>query len=184
MEEIRFKAAGTDQLTHRQELLQGSCMSSSGREERLREEVISLREELRRLTLRVDRQGDQISVLEDLSERNSRSQLTLSSISEGETSEVERVEENGTPVPGSLGSYCLVSEPERKSTGERSEAPYSWTFREEVAREIGRFLSRSPFRHQPRKFRTREAERFAVHCLRHREGLRRSGHYKSSSSAA
>ena len=118
-------------------------MSSSGREERLREEVISLREELRRLTLRVDRQGDQISVLEDQSERNSRSQLTLSSISEGETSEVDRVEENSTPVPGSLGSYCLVSEPERRSSVERSEAPYSWTFREEVAREIGRFLSRS-----------------------------------------
>ena len=110
LEEIRTQAAGPDQLTHCQELLQGSCMSSSGREERLREEVISLREELRRLTLRVDRQGDQISVLEDQSERNSRSQLTLSSISEGETSEVERVEENSTPVPGSLGSYCLVSE--------------------------------------------------------------------------
>ena len=144
MEEVCASSAGSDQLTLCQELLQGSCMSnSSSREERLREEVISLREELRRLTVRVDRQGDQLSVLEDLSERNSRSQLTLSSISEGGVSEAERTEENAGPAPASLGSYTVVSEAEGRGASDRSGLPYSWSFREEVAREIGRFLARS-----------------------------------------
>lgn len=46
--------------------------SSPSREERLREEVVLLREELRRLTLRVDRQGDQLDHLEILSEQSER----------------------------------------------------------------------------------------------------------------
>lgn len=88
--------------------------SSDSEVQRLREEVRGLREEFRHLVVRVDRQADLIE------------QLTRE-----------------------LGSFELVDASSSSAGPAASEqAPsqgakaYSWEFREEVAREVGRFLRR------------------------------------------
>ena len=93
--------------------------------QRLREEVRDLREELRRLTLRVDRQGDQISALSDSVVEGSRSQEPSAISAASAQSE----------TPGSSSATL----PPGRSEG----PPYSWEYRYEAAREVGRFLRRS-----------------------------------------
>ena len=111
----------------------------SSREERLREEVVLLREELRRLTLRVDRQADQLDHLELLSEHSERGSFNSSFLSEVPTARGGS-EPAAAPSNQSLGSYSVV-----EGTGAVSETGpvYSWVFREQVARGIGEFLARS-----------------------------------------
>ena len=137
-------------------------MSLGNREDRLREEVVELRDEIRRLTIRVDRQADTISHLSALSEAGSLSQSAIgprteehslcseesSRIAEAEIrSEAERAAEHsradlrGVPE-SSLGSYSIVTG-SRPAPEPAVGGGYSWTHREEVAREIGSFLARS-----------------------------------------
>lgn len=115
-------------------------MSVTGREERLRQEVVELREEVRRLTARVDRQQDLIEELSSVqSELSFNSELGATERAVREVTEAAEV--------GSLGSYSVVPSipagvPEQPITV--PEAPgYTWRLREEVAREIGAFLSRA-----------------------------------------
>ena len=115
-------------------------MSLTSREERLRQEVVELREEVRRLTTRVDRQQDLIEELSSV-----QSELSFSS----ELGAVERAAREVTEAAeeGSVGSYTVVpsvaaSVPERPLASPEV-AGYSWRLREEVAREIGAFLSRA-----------------------------------------
>lgn len=142
-------------------------MSLGSREERLREEVVELREELRRLTLRVDRQADTISQLSALSEVGSLSQSSVhraedqslwsedsSRLVEAErgaeaarVAEAEREEEARRPQDqegggSSLSGYTFVNGAVASTQGEES-SNYSWEHREEVARQIGLFLARS-----------------------------------------
>lgn len=114
-------------------------MSVSGREDRLRQEVVELREEVRRLTARVDRQQDLIEELSSV-----QSELSFNS----ELTATERVVREVTEAAeeGSVGSYSVVpsvapqaSEP----TAAGAISGYSWRLREEVAREVGAFLARS-----------------------------------------
>lgn len=142
MEEIRLEAARKLNLKQRATTsLQGHCMNSSpSREDRLREEVVLLREELRRLTVRVDRQGDQLDHLEILSEQSERGgSLNSSFLSEAAST-------RGGTGPAvvvanpSVGSYSVV---EAASSVSEAGPVYSWAFREQVARGIGEFLARS-----------------------------------------
>ena len=94
--------------------------------QRLREEVRELREEVRRLTLKVDRQGDQ---LQDLS-------AVVGSL-EGSVEPSQISTANASSVPSATsaaGSASLAPE---------EGPPYSWTYREAVAKQIGQFLRRS-----------------------------------------
>ena len=122
-------------------------MSGEEREERLRREVIELREELRRLTLRVDRQGDQLSDLASAASSAATSQRgSLRGFRVGSVE--ERSEESAFRSPSSRGGeaeiesagYSLVTEEPPAGSG---AAFYTWAFREEVARGIGLFLQRS-----------------------------------------
>ena len=93
----------------------------------LRGEVRELREDLRRLTLRVDQQSDRISELSASVAASSVGGLTLeepSSIQEASASA-------GVPVGAEEDSEVLGA------------GGYSQAYRHEVAREIGRFLKRS-----------------------------------------
>ncbi len=114
--------------------------SVSTREERLREEVVQLREELRRLTLRVDRQSDQLEHLEIFSEQSGRSVADSSFISEAPSARGGS-EAAGVPAGTSLGSYSVVEEP--VVIAEEAGPVYTWAYREQIARGIGCFLARS-----------------------------------------
>eukprot|EP00435_Cladocopium_sp_Y103_P045962 s453_g13.t1 len=91
---------------------------------RLREELRSLREDLRHLTLRVDRQGDQLS--DSFSVLSSQSLEVASSAGAA----------SSAPPPSQSGGSGQVSEPIDPV------GPYSWALRDSVAREIGAFLKR------------------------------------------
>lgn len=90
--------------------------SSDSEVQRLREELRGLREEFRHLVIRVDRQADQIDRLTH------------------ELGTFELVEPSST----SAGAEPASSEP----SPQQGAKAYTWEFREEVAREIGRFLRR------------------------------------------
>lgn len=109
---------------------QGSCMSGreSDSDRVLRCQVAELRDELRRLQLRVDRQEDQLS---ELSREVEDSRNLSSSALEGAPSSVASV---------ASGSYSVVTPVPAPPT---SGIPPSWSYREAVAREIGEFLRRS-----------------------------------------
>ncbi len=117
-------------------------MSESSRrgtaEERLREEVVELRGELRRLTVRLDRQQDDIASLtasfEELSvrgeeSRGSASDLGASTISTAHTEVVSTVSNN---LPAARGYPNATPPP-----------VLSWAQREEIARGIGLWLRRA-----------------------------------------
>lgn len=117
-------------------------MSESSRrasaEERLREEVVELRGELRRLTVRLDRQQDEIASLtasfEELSirdedSRRSASDLGASTISTAHTEVVSTV---SSALPAHRG-YPSGGPP----------PVLSWPQREEIARGIGQWLRRA-----------------------------------------
>jgi hypothetical protein len=93
---------------------------------RLREEVRFLRDELRQLTVRVDRQEDRLSEVTD----------SLSVISAVQSFDV--VSSASAATPATDQSARVVRDSDLSDTG-----PYTWTFREEVAKEIGEFLKRS-----------------------------------------
>lgn len=116
-------------------------MSESGRrvpaEERLREEVVELRSEIRRLTTRIDRQQDDIASLtasfEELSvrgeeSRGSASDLGASTISTAHTEVVSTVSNTLPVARGYQGGPPPV---------------LSWPQREEIARGIGLWLRRA-----------------------------------------
>eukprot|EP00435_Cladocopium_sp_Y103_P073103 s469_g42.t1 len=96
--------------------------------QRLREEVRELREDLRRLTLRVDRQGDQIS---DLSE-------SFASGSAGPSLGASEIE-----VVSSVPSAASAAGASSAAPPADSGPPYTQAFRDSVAREIGQFLRRA-----------------------------------------
>ena len=108
---------------------QGLGSASSESEARLREEVRFLRDELRRLTVRVDQQGDQLSDLQD----------SVSAISSPHSIE----------VVSSVGAASAAATPPRTAGPANAEesadstGPYTWEFRQAVAREIGAFVKRS-----------------------------------------
>ena len=93
---------------------------------RLREEVRLLCDELRQWTLRVDKQEDRLSEVSD----------SISVISGNQSVEVL------SSVSGPSSTSAQASRPVRESDFS-STGPYSWEFRQEVAREIGDFLKRS-----------------------------------------
>lgn len=109
---------------------QGPCMSvrETDSERILRCQVAELRDELRRLQLRVDRQEDQLS---ELSREFEDSRNLSASVIEGAPSSV---------ASATSGSYSAVTPiPAPPTPG----IPPSWSYREAVAREIGEFLRRS-----------------------------------------
>ena len=106
-------------------------MSSRGpdSERVLQSQVAELRDELRRLQLRVDRQEDQLLEL-------SREIEDSREISLGAVDEPSPV----ASIPSGSGSYSVVTPvPGPPAAG----LPPSWPFRETVVREIGEFLRRS-----------------------------------------
>lgn len=105
-------------------------MSSRGSdsERLLQNQVAELRDELRRLQLRVDRQEDQL--LELSREVEESREISLSAVEEPSIAS----------IPSGSGSYSVVTpSPSPPPAG----VPPSWAFRESVAREIGEFLRRS-----------------------------------------
>lgn len=118
------------------------------REERLEGEVRELRAELRRLTLRVDQQGDQLVDLSD----SVHSRISAIGSEGAELSFSPGTGGRADPVEESLASYSVVGtnfsrEPERETVPRPSSAPllqvHNWRLREEVAIEIGGFLRRA-----------------------------------------
>ena len=113
--------------------LHGAWMSQRPKLEsenrRLEAEVRDLREDLRRLTLRVDRQGDQLSEL-------SFSVLSGASGSQIAASSAAGVEEEDSSHLSSQGAGAVGGEV-------RGAGGYTWAEREAVAKEIGAFLKRS-----------------------------------------
>lgn len=104
-------------------------MSSRSDERALQNQVAELRDELRRLQLRVDRQEDQL--LEVSRELEESRELSFSA-GEAPSSIASATSVSGgysivTPVPGPTVAGV----------------PPSWAFRESVAREIGEFLRRA-----------------------------------------
>ena len=100
--------------------------AGSAEEERLRQEVRELREDLRRLTLRVDNQGDRLSEVEESVAASSAAPSASASGFEAissVTSGTSRTEESVAP--------------------DLSGPPYTQAYRDAVAREIGRFLRRA-----------------------------------------
>lgn len=145
---------------------QGPCMSGreSDSDRVLRCQVAELRDELRRLQLRVDRQEDQLS---ELSRELEDSRNLSSSALEGAPSSVASV---------ASGSYSVVTPaPAPPATG----IPPSWSYREAVAREIGEFLRRSLSGHNRWKFREGKVEPFAEQDLSGSQGLSRNHHRKA-----
>lgn len=117
-------------------------MSGSRTEELLRLEIQELRQTLRHLSEKVDRQEDRITEL---------SYRLEGELQRGKAEElVPALEE----VPGSGASICSYSEvssvqvqPPFASSAAGPVRPevegYSWAFREQVARQIGEFLRRA-----------------------------------------
>lgn len=111
--------------------------------EELRQQLVELRSELRRLQIRVDHQEETISVLSREVEESRLSQELDSS----ELSAIERRSESG-PGPG---SYSVVTAQGSGGVAISASAgvsagvggQLSWSYREEVAREIGAFLRRA-----------------------------------------
>ncbi|CAL1134213.1 unnamed protein product [Cladocopium goreaui] len=93
---------------------------------RLREEVKLLREELRHLTLRVDRQGDQLNELSESVVGTSVQSFEV--VSSAGVSAVP----GGSQAAGHA-TGCEAADP---------VGPYPWPLREAVARDIGAFLKR------------------------------------------
>ena len=125
--------------------VQVCCMIGGDREERLRREVIELREELRRLTLRVDRQGDQLSDLASATSSLASQSFVSNHLEEAEERFDDPSPVSGPPVGDTVSEvissgYSLVTGPQEARS---EEAPYSWVLREEVARGIGQFLLRA-----------------------------------------
>lgn len=116
------------------------------REERLELEVRELRAELRRLTVRVDQQSEQLSDLSD----SFAEQLSVASIDRGDLLASPDLRRRSEPVEESVSSYTVVEsvshrEPEGQTNPRLSvvaSAP-SWSLREEVAAQIGGFLRRA-----------------------------------------
>eukprot|EP00435_Cladocopium_sp_Y103_P066874 s66_g29.t1 len=105
---------------------EGSGSNTSESELPLREEVKALREELRLLTVRVDRQQDQLNeLIEDREFVQSFEPMGFSGTEAVSTSQGEASQSSA--YPGGGGCSPL----------------YSWQYRETVAREIGGFLRRS-----------------------------------------
>ena len=107
----------------------GSSSQNLDTENRLREEVRLLRDELRRLTVRVDQQADQLSDLHE-------SVSVISSAQSFEVGSAGGATSTGPVEPRT--SEFPVEEPRIDPVG-----PYSWDFRQQVAREIGAFVKRS-----------------------------------------
>ena len=127
----------------------------------LRCQVAELRDELRRLQLRVDRQEDQLSEL--FRELEDSRNLSSSGL-EGAPSSVASV---------ASGSYLVVSPIPAPTT---SGIPPSWSYREAVAREIGEFFEEVFEWPQSWKFRKREIEPFAEQDLSCSQRLSRNHH--------
>ena len=104
---------------------------------RLREEVRELREDLRRLTLRVDRQADELSSIS--SSVQEQSSLFERSHRGSGTSGFDVVSSIGVSGQSEASSAAAGSE----ARPARGAAAYTADFRSEVAREIGAFLRRS-----------------------------------------
>lgn len=117
--------------------------SFRGSEDRLRDEVLELRQEVRLLRSKVERQEDEISTLVEAVER-----LSL----RGEKDEEEKSEVSGygastdwdrvTSVRVSRSSSEL-GERGGASQASRGGSGISWEFRQQVARDVGRFLRRA-----------------------------------------
>ena len=120
---------------------QSACMSESGRsraaEERLREEVVELRSEVRRLTARLDRQQDDLASstasFEELSVRGEESRAGGSDLG-GSTISTSHTEVVST-VSNSLPAARPYPNP--------APAVLTWAQREEIARGIGVWLRRA-----------------------------------------
>lgn len=119
------------------QVVQGHCMSSGAQNDhqaaenrRLRDEVRELREDLRRLTLRVDHQGDQIS------------ELSASVVTSASTSQISGpvFEAEPSSIPPAPTESVRSQRPPRVLG---SAGGYTWAEREAVARDIGAFLRRS-----------------------------------------
>eukprot|EP00435_Cladocopium_sp_Y103_P057708 s1516_g20.t1 len=112
--------------------LQDHCTSHEGlaaENRRLREELRDLREDFRRLTLRVDRQADQISELSaSVVSSAAASQISARDL-EAEASTIQEVA--SASDQNQLRSRVLGT-----------AGGYSWPEREAVAREVGAFLRR------------------------------------------
>lgn len=117
-------------------------MSGSRTEELLRLEIQELKQSLRHLSEKVERQEDRITEL---------SYRLEAELQRSKTEEAEPVIEE---VPGSGASICSYSEvssvrvqPPFASSSLGPLRPevegYSWAFREQVARQIGEFLRRA-----------------------------------------
>ncbi len=130
-------------------------------ERQLRNQVSELRDELRRLQIRVDRQEDQLSDLSrDLEESRSHQSSAVD-----EPSSV-------SSVPS--GSYSLVT----PVTGPPAGGDFtSWIYREAVAREIGELIPQTlPFRRSSWKEWQGEVEYLPEPILRGDPRLRRLDH--------
>ena len=99
---------------------------TEGENARLREEVRLLREELRHLTLRVDRQGDQLNELSE-----SLAGTSVQSFEVVSSARVSTVPAGSQAAGHATG--CEAADP---------VGPYPWPLREAVARDIGAFLKR------------------------------------------
>lgn len=116
-------------------------MSESGRsrtaEERLREEVVELRGEVRRLTARLDRQQDDLATLtasfEELSVRGEESRIGGSDFG-GST-----ISTTHTEVVSTASNTLPVARPYPNP----APAVLTWGQREEIARELGAWLRRA-----------------------------------------
>ena len=116
-------------------------MSESGRsrtaEERLREEVVELRGEVRRLTARLDRQQDDLASLtasfEELSVRGEDSRIGGSDFG-GST-----ISTTHTEVVSTASNTLPVARPYPNP----APAVLTWAQREEIARELGVWLRRA-----------------------------------------
>ena len=111
--------------------VQVCCMIGGDREERLRREVIELREELRRLTLRVDRQGDQLSDLASATSSLASQSFVSNHLEEAEERFDDPSPVSGPPVGDTVSEvissgYSLVTGPQEARS---EEAPYSWVLR-------------------------------------------------------
>lgn len=123
--------------------LQGDCMSlRESKEDQLRQEIVELREEVRRLTLRVDRQSDQLALVTSRLESSERAPATEEEAVEENPRAIARAEAEER-LSEARGSYTLVA-PSVVSVGQAVDREaYTWEFRQEIARGIGLFLQRS-----------------------------------------
>ena len=142
VEEIHL-GAGQPRSQH-QSVAQGPWMSERsfrGSEDRLRDEVLELRQEVRVLRTRLERQEDDISALvravEKLNLREEREKETQSEASCNSTlwECVSSAKESKRGYEA--GAQASVPQEDRGGSG------ISWEFRQEVARGVGQFIRRA-----------------------------------------